>query len=58
MQLDLFMEAPTKCPKCGFIADWDEFDVLGADWPNVFCVQCHCEFDPSTGAVVISVEGE
>jgi predicted RNA-binding Zn-ribbon protein involved in translation (DUF1610 family) len=40
-----------KCPQCGVIADIDQYDDLGACLDNVFCLQCHCEFDPETRTV-------
>lgn len=38
-----------KCPKCGKTTTIEGFDVSGADRDNVFCTDCHCEFDPDTG---------
>ena len=40
-----------KCPDCGFTDDLNGFDVLGACASNVFCIKCHCEFNPDTGKV-------
>lgn len=38
-----------RCPNCGKSGDEDDFDVLGACNDNVFCTDCHTEFDPDTG---------
>ncbi|HYF34699.1 MAG TPA: hypothetical protein VD994_05360 [Prosthecobacter sp.] len=32
-----------RCPNCGHVGDLDGFDVLGADWGNLFCPDCHFE---------------
>ena len=37
-----------RCPSCGHVDVMDGFDVLGACAANVFCTDCHCEFDPYT----------
>lgn len=37
-----------RCPKCGHLSDNDGFDVSGSCGDNLFCTQCHCEFDPVT----------
>jgi hypothetical protein len=39
------------CPQCGHADDLDGFDVLGACDCNLFCQQCHAEFDPDTGEI-------
>jgi hypothetical protein len=39
------------CPKCGHEDDIEGFDCLGACNDNLFCVRCHCEFDPETGLI-------
>lgn len=45
-------DAVVRCPKCGReSADMDDWDVIGACNGNLFCQVCHCEFDPSTGAI-------
>ena len=42
----------TKCPKCGFSGCSDvDFETLGACLDNVFCPECHCEFEPISGQV-------
>ena len=41
---------PCTCPECGFDGTLeDDFDIIGACSNNVFCTQCHQEFDPATG---------
>jgi len=40
-------EELVTCPQCGKQDDIQAFDVLGADGWNVFCTDCHCEFDPA-----------
>lgn len=44
-------EDAVTCPKCGHRDVADCFDVLGACNDNVFCTQCHCEFDPDSGKI-------
>ncbi len=45
------------CPQCGHTApenttdNYGGWDVGGACFDNVFCQQCHCEFDPDTGTI-------
>ena len=39
------------CPGCDKIEDSDGFDVIGACGNNLFCTNCNCEFDPSTGVI-------
>ena len=34
-----------RCPECGYTGTLDDFDVIGADGPNLFCPKCHTE-DP------------
>lgn len=46
-QLHLELEL-IQCPKCGFSDVLDGFDCIGACGANVFCVRCHCEFDPDS----------
>lgn len=33
------------CPRCGKTSDLNDFDIFLACPGNVFCTQCHCEFD-------------
>lgn len=40
------MDKLIKCPKCEHESDDNGFDVLGACGANLFCTQCHCEFEP------------
>ena len=39
------------CPKCGHSDDLDGFDVIDACNENLFCVRCHCEFNPDSGKI-------
>lgn len=41
------------CPSCGKTETDNHggWDVLGACEGNVFCTDCHCEFDPDTGTI-------
>lgn len=32
-----------KCPCCGMVGDWNDFDVAGADEDCVFCNGCNVE---------------
>jgi hypothetical protein len=34
------------CPKCGYVADCDAFDVLGLDDGQLWCNQCDNEITP------------
>ena len=36
------------CPRCGYEGELDNFDVGGACDGQVFCPQCHQEFDSVT----------
>ena len=40
-----------RCPKCGHVGDWDDYDCLGACNGNVFCNACGAEFDTVTGEI-------
>ena len=40
------------CPKCAAqYATVDDLDCIGACNDNLFCTQCHCEFDPETSEI-------
>lgn len=46
------MDEVLTCPLCGFQSDdLDDWDCIGACNDNLFCQQCHCEFDPDSGKV-------
>lgn len=34
-----------SCPECEYTGTLDDFDVIGADEGNLFCTQCHKEFN-------------
>ncbi len=36
-------EISVQCPKCNFIGDLDDFDVMGADDDKMFCNNCNAE---------------
>ena len=38
-------DSPVQCPHCRWIEDLDCFDVMGADSGNIFCLNCHKEFE-------------